>query len=66
MTSASVFKFSHKMVWILCSPHRQRNAPHNKDNIVGPLIIEPIWAKNRVSTGVLGALVDSLVVQTKI
>ena len=33
---------------------------------VGPLIIESLWAKKRVSTGALGALDDSLVVQTKI
>ena len=33
---------------------------------VGPLIIESLQTKNRVSTGALGALDDSLVVQTKI
>ena len=33
---------------------------------VGPLIIESLWTKNRVSTGALGALDDPLVVQTKI
>ena len=33
---------------------------------VGPLIIESLWAKKRVSTGALGALDNPLVVQTKI
>ena len=32
---------------------------------VGPLIIESLWAKKRVSTGALRALDDPLVVQTK-
>ena len=35
-------------------------------NTVGPLIIESLWTKNRVSTGALGALDDPFVVQTKI
>ena len=33
---------------------------------VGPLIIESLWAKKRVSTGALEALDDPLVVQMKI
>ena len=33
---------------------------------VGPLIIESLWEKKRVSTGALRALEDALVVQTKI
>ena len=33
---------------------------------VGPLIIESLWAKKRVFTGVLGALDDLPVVQTNI
>ena len=35
-------------------------------SIVGPLIIEPLQAEKRVSTGAIGALDDLLVVQTKI
>ena len=35
-------------------------------DIVGPLIIESLWAKKRVSTGAHGALDDPLVVQTEI
>ena len=35
-------------------------------NAVGPLIIESLWAKKRVSTGALRALDDPVVVQTKI
>ena len=35
-------------------------------NTVGPLIIESLRAKKRVSTGALRALDDPLVVQTKI
>ena len=38
----------------------------NRLNTVGPLIIESFWGENRVSTGALGALDSSLVVQTKI
>ena len=33
---------------------------------IGPLIIESIWTKKRVSTGALWALDDPLEVQTKI
>ena len=33
---------------------------------VGPLIIESLWAKKRVSTGALGPLDDPFVVQTKV
>ena len=33
---------------------------------VGPLIIESLWAKKRVSTGALKARDDPVVVQTKI
>ena len=37
----------------------------DSQHIVGPLIIESLWAKKRVSAGALRALDDPLVVETK-
>ena len=43
-----------------------QNKINHYSDTVGPLIIESLWTKKRVSTGALGALDDPLVVQTKI
>ena len=40
-------------------------SPHDVDT-VGSLLLESLWARKRVSTGVHGALDDPPVVQTKI
>ena len=45
---------------------RLENAGNRILHTVGPLTIESLWAKKRVSTGALRALDDPLVVQTKI
>ena len=49
----------------VCGPKRTF-PPEVIVHTVGPLIIESLRAKERVSTGALGALDDPLVVQTKI